>query len=81
MRPNPQETAYLVTFTLENLNRKLHFLCSVTVMHTLKLISLLKQCDALRDLVPFVEFKKNMKNTHGGVQLFVQFQAKSLQLY
>ena len=62
MRPNPQETAYLVTFTLENLNRKLHFLCSVTVMHTLKLISLLKQCDALRDLVPFVEFKKHEKH-------------------
>ena len=29
MWPNPQETADLVTFTDENLNRKLHFLCSV----------------------------------------------------
>ena len=29
MRPNPQETAYLVTFTEEILNGKLHLLCSV----------------------------------------------------
>ena len=29
MRPNPQETATLVTFTVEILNGKLHFLCSV----------------------------------------------------
>ena len=29
MWPNPQETAYLVTFTEEILNGKLHFLCSV----------------------------------------------------
>ena len=29
MRPNPQETADLVTFTEEVLNEKLHFLCSV----------------------------------------------------
>ena len=28
MWPNPQETANLVTFTEEILNRKLHFLCS-----------------------------------------------------
>ena len=28
MWPNPQETADLVTFTEEILNRKLHFLCS-----------------------------------------------------
>ena len=28
MWPNPQETADLVTFTEENLNGKLHFLCS-----------------------------------------------------
>ena len=28
MRPNPQETADLVTFTEEILNGKLHFLCS-----------------------------------------------------
>ena len=28
MWPNPQETADLVTFTEETLNRKLHFLCS-----------------------------------------------------
>ena len=28
MRPNPQETADLVTFSEETLNGKLHFLCS-----------------------------------------------------
>ena len=29
MRPNPQETADLVTFTEDIVNGKLHFLCSV----------------------------------------------------
>ena len=29
MRPNPQETADLLTFTEEILNGKLHFLCCV----------------------------------------------------
>ena len=28
-------------------------------------------CDALRDLVPFLQFK-NVKNTHGGVLLLVK---------
>ena len=28
-------------------------------------------CDAFRDLVPFVQFKKREKNTHGGVLLFL----------
>ena len=38
-------------------------------------------CDALRDLIPFVQFKK-LKNTHGGVLLLVKLQvAESLQLY
>ena len=37
-------------------------------------------CDALRDLVPFVQFK-NLKNTHRVVLLLVKLQAKSLQLY
>ena len=32
-------------------------------------------CDALRDLVPFVQFKKR-KNNHGGILLLV-----SLQIY
>ena len=32
-------------------------------------------CDALRDLVPFVQFKKR-ENTHEGVLLLVKFQAK-----
>ena len=31
MRPNPQETADLIAFTEKVLNRKLHFLCSVTL--------------------------------------------------
>ena len=31
--------------------------------------------DALRNLVPFVEFK-NVKNTHGGVLLLAKLQAK-----
>ena len=31
-------------------------------------------CDALRDLVPFVQFK-NAKNTNGGVLLLVNLQA------
>ena len=31
MRPNPLETAELVTFTEEILNRKLHFFCSVEI--------------------------------------------------
>ena len=37
MRPNPQETADLVTFTEEIPNRKLHFLCSVSFHEVLKL--------------------------------------------
>ena len=35
--------------------------------------------DVFRDLVPFVQFK-NVKNTHGGVLLLVNLQAKSLSL-
>ena len=31
-------------------------------------------CDALRDSVPFLQFK-NVKNTHGGVLLLVKLQA------
>ena len=34
-------------------------------------------CDVLRDLVPFVQFKKCEKKTHGGVLLLVKFQASS----
>ena len=34
MRPNPQETADLVTFTEEILNGKLHFLCRDVIRHT-----------------------------------------------
>ena len=34
MRPNPQETADLVTFTEQILNGKLHFLCSDVIRHT-----------------------------------------------
>ena len=35
-------------------------------------------CDALRDLVPFVQFK-NVKNTHGGVLILVKLQAEAMQ--
>ena len=28
-----------------------------------------------RDLVPFVQFKKNVKNAHGGVLLFAKLEA------
>ena len=36
--------------------------------------------DVLRDLVPFVQFKK-CENTHGEVLLLVKLQAKSLYFY
>ena len=32
MRPNPQETAGLLTFTEEILNEKIYFLCSARVL-------------------------------------------------
>ena len=35
MRPNPQETADLVTYTEEILNAKLHFLCSDSISRIL----------------------------------------------
>ena len=37
-------------------------------------------CDALRDLVPFVQYKKCEKH-HAGALLLVKLQAESLQLY
>ena len=36
-------------------------------------------CDALRDLIPFVQFKK-LKNTHGGVLLLVKLKAQRATL-
>ena len=36
-------------------------------------------CDALHDLVPFIQLK-NVKNTHGGVLLLVKFQLKPVAL-
>ena len=36
--------------------------------------------DALRDFVPFVQFK-NLKNSHGGVLLFVNLTLTFLKLY
>ena len=36
MLPNPQFTAYLVTFTEEIFNGKLHFLCSVVIKSKIK---------------------------------------------
>ena len=35
-----------------------------------------ENCDALGDLVPFVQFK-NVKNTHGGVLILVKLQAEA----
>ena len=32
-------------------------------------------CDALRDLIPFVKFLKNVKNSHGGVLLLIKLLA------
>ena len=41
--------------------------CKVNfILKYLTVLILLKKCDALRDLVSFVQFK-NIKNTHGGV--------------
>ena len=37
-------------------------------------------CDVLRDLVPFVQFKKR-ENTHGGLLLLLKLHAFRLQLY
>ena len=34
-------------------------------------------CGALRDLILFVQFKKNVKNTHGGELLLVKLQVKA----
>ena len=34
------------------------------------------KCGALRDLVPFIQFK-NVKNTHGGVLLLVKLQTNT----
>ena len=34
-------------------------------------------CNALRDLILFVQFKKNVKNTHGEVLLLVKLQAEA----
>ena len=36
-------------------------------------------CDALRDLVPFVQFK-NVKSTHGGALILIKLQALNLTL-
>ena len=47
---------------------------------SLQFCYLIQTCDALRDLVPFAQFKKR-ENTHGGALRLVKFQAKSLQLY
>ena len=47
--------------------------------HSLRLpltVKLHQLCDALRDLVPFIQFK-NVKNTHGGELLLVKLQAST----
>ena len=54
---------------------------NATNNHTLhlNLVDLFSICDALRHLVPFVQFK-NMKSTHGGVLLLVKLHCLSLKL-
>ena len=47
---------------------------------SLEYFSRQQSCDALRDLVPFVQFKKCEKNPWRSVRL-VKLQAKGLQLY
>ena len=37
-------------------------------------------CDALHDLVPFVQLK-NVKNTHGGVLLLVKLRSEAFKTY
>ena len=54
MWPNPYETADLLTFSEENLNGKLHFLCCIGSLHCLLLtnasmnIKLTKHCEKCR---------------------------------
>ena len=35
MRPNPEKTANIVTFTKQVLNGKLHFLCSIKIKNSI----------------------------------------------
>ena len=35
MRPNPEKTANIVTFTKQVLNGKLHFLCSIKITNSI----------------------------------------------
>ena len=49
----PEIPADLVTFTIETLTGKLHFLCSDQKT----------KCDDLCDLVPFIQFKKREKHS------------------
>ena len=51
------------------------FLISKLVVVLGSVNNILFICDVLRDLVRF--FKKNVKNTHGGVLLLVKLQAKT----
>ena len=46
----------------------------------LPFLKLGKMFDVLHDLLAFVQFK-NVKNTHGGLVLFVKLQVFNLQLY
>ena len=48
------------------------------VTFSLKLVFAVDNLDALRELVPFVQLKKTVKNTHGEVLLLVKLLAKSL---
>ena len=64
---------------MDNAASNRHFKVNFILKYMTVLISL-KKCDALRDLGPFVPFKKH-KNTHGRVILLLKLQAKSVHFY
>ena len=62
---------------LLNLKRKLHGFKARTIRCRIATEPVIKKmCGALRDLVPFVQFKKHEKY-HGGVLILVKLQASA----
>ena len=86
MWPNPQFLADLVTFTEEILIKKVHFLCSLLREIIEVIFSFgekyleLNNWDALRDLVPFAQFKKSENHPWRSVT-FSKVAGWSLQRY
>ena len=86
MWPNPQFLADLVTFTEEILIKKVHFLCSL-LREIIEVIFSFGEkylesnnWDALRDLVPFAQFKKSENHPWRSVT-FSKVAGWSLQRY